>query len=79
MQISSVDIWDLTIWFWNPHDSLFSTLSTGLFLHRVPSSIKRDRKPTSEDCGNHHPKQEEMFVAETGTACAYSLAHTPAS
>lgn len=79
IQIYLVDIWDPTVWFWNPHDSLLFTSGTGLFLFRVPFAVKRDRKPTSEDWGYHHPKQEEMLVAETGTACVYSLAHTPAS
>ena len=73
------DTWDPTIWFWNLHDSLFSTLSTGLFLYRVLFAVKRDRKLTIEDWGIHHPKQEEMSEARTGTACAYSLAHAPAS
>ena len=72
MQIYSVDKWDPTVWFQNPHNSLFSNLSTGLFLYRVPFAMKQVRKPASEDSGNHHPKQKEMFVAETGTACAHS-------
>lgn len=49
MQIYSVDIWDPTIWFLKPYNSLFSILSTGLFLYRVLFATKRDRKPTSED------------------------------